>query len=228
MAGTGGCPAAHEQLARRPYTRGTGQRVQGPGYVAQGPGGGQHVESGEGAAAPGGAGLESAGRHHHVADLGAVGFQPNNRHRNGATAQHRSQRLEADEPRHQRQGPGDVPRAEAKSPQRVGAGPIEGRFQEDVGPRQELAGSALFARPLSSGSGETRWCGPSTGPTPGVHEVEQVPQQILSTGSNLAVQCKRGRIEETRAGFDRVNTQAGHIDALFQQLERRVKMSRVA
>ena len=58
--------------------------------------------------------------------------------------------------------------------------------------------------------------------------IEQVLQQMLSTGHDLAAQYKRGRIEETRAGFDRVNTQAGRIDALFQQLERRVKISQAA
>lgn len=63
---------------------------------------------------------------------------------------------------------------------------------------------------------------------PKVRGIEQMLQQMLSTGHDLAAQYKRGRTEETRAGFDRVNTQAGHIDALFQQLERRVKISQAA
>lgn len=115
VAGTGSHPAAHEQLARRPYPRGTGQRVQGPGHVAQGPGGGPHAEGGESSA-----------------ELGAAGFRFNNRHHHGAPAQHHSQGLEADGPCHQRQGPGGVPGVEAKLPERVGAGPVKGQFHENV------------------------------------------------------------------------------------------------
>ncbi|AWM32895.1 hypothetical protein [Hymenobacter nivis] len=61
-----------------------------------------------------------------------------------------------------------------------------------------------------------------------MREIEQMLQQMLSTGRDLTAQYKRNRIEEARAGLDRVHTQAERIDALFQQLEPRAKISQAA
>ncbi|WP_157887038.1 hypothetical protein [Hymenobacter sp. PAMC 26628] len=91
------------------------------------------------------------------------------------------------------------------------------------------ADEALFARPLNPlGQWLDAVVRPKYGAHPEVREIEQVLQQMLSTGRDLAAQYKRGQIEEARAGLDRVNNQAERIDGLFQQLERRAKTSQAA
>ncbi len=84
------------------------------------------------------------------------------------------------------------------------------------------ADEALFSRPLNPlGQWLDAVVKPKYGAHPEVREIERVLVQMLSTGRDLAAQYQRGQIEEARAGLDRVNAQAGQIDALFQQLERR-------
>ncbi|MBO2008147.1 hypothetical protein [Hymenobacter negativus] len=58
--------------------------------------------------------------------------------------------------------------------------------------------------------------------TPGqsaVRELEQVLQQMLRTGQDLATRYQRGHLEEARAGLDQVNSYADRIERLLTGLE---------
>jgi hypothetical protein len=60
---------------------------------------------------------------------------------------------------------------------------------------------------------------PQLGTQPAVRELEQVLQQMLRTGQDLATRYQRGQIEEARAGLDQVNSYADRIEALLHTLE---------
>lgn len=86
------------------------------------------------------------------------------------------------------------------------------------------ADEALFSRPLNPlGQWLDAVVKPKYGAHPEVREIERVLLQMLDTGRDLATLYQRGQIEESRAGLERVNTQADRIDALFKQLEQRAK-----
>lgn len=56
-----------------------------------------------------------------------------------------------------------------------------------------------------------------------VYDIERLLQQMLETGRTLVAEYERNRIEEARAGLDRINTQAEQIDLLLGQLEQKLK-----
>ena len=66
---------------------------------------------------------------------------------------------------------------------------------------------------------------PGYGNQPEVHEIERLLQQMLRTGRQLVAQYQQGHIEEARAGLDQINAQTDQIEALFQQLERRARLT---
>ncbi|GAB3589521.1 hypothetical protein [Hymenobacter daeguensis] len=55
---------------------------------------------------------------------------------------------------------------------------------------------------------------------PAVRELEQVLQQMLRTGQDLATRYQHGHLEEARAGLDQINGFADQIDSLLSNLER--------
>ena len=61
---------------------------------------------------------------------------------------------------------------------------------------------------------------PQLGANSEVRQMEQILQQMLRTGQDLATRYQRGQIEEARAGLDQVNGFADQIEALLQTLER--------
>ena len=61
---------------------------------------------------------------------------------------------------------------------------------------------------------------PQVGHRAEVRELEQVLQQMLRTGQDLATRYQRGHIEEARTGLDQINTFADHIETLLLSLER--------
>lgn len=65
---------------------------------------------------------------------------------------------------------------------------------------------------------------PHYGHHPEVREIERTLLQLLHTGRDLNAQYQRGLIEEARAGLDRVNVQADHLNALLDQLGQRIAL----
>jgi len=61
---------------------------------------------------------------------------------------------------------------------------------------------------------------PQAAGQPGVRELEQVLQQMLRTGQDLATRYQRGHLEEARAGLDQINGFSDQIDSLLLNLER--------
>ncbi|MBC6988783.1 MULTISPECIES: hypothetical protein [Hymenobacter] len=58
---------------------------------------------------------------------------------------------------------------------------------------------------------------------PEVREIERAMQQMMDAGRDLVTQYQRGRIEEARAGMDRVDTYANQITTLLQRLEKNIR-----
>ncbi|MBC6698968.1 hypothetical protein [Hymenobacter sp. BT190] len=62
---------------------------------------------------------------------------------------------------------------------------------------------------------------PRFGLTPEVRGIERALQQMLRHGQELVALFQRGRIEEARAGLERIDAYAAEIDQLLSQLEQR-------
>ncbi|UYZ63521.1 hypothetical protein [Hymenobacter weizhouensis] len=63
---------------------------------------------------------------------------------------------------------------------------------------------------------------PKYGAHPEVPQLEQLVQQMLTTGASLVQQYQRGRIEEARTGLSQIDSFADRIEASLQALEKKV------